>query len=229
VFVIKAIWACNRKSDIPDSEFYTWWRDVHGVQEWRPQEGLRRYVQHHTLAEARVASPHPTHDGASIGWFDSFEAMRDTFAQPRNPPWSTTRFQPQMDVAIATEQVVIDGDTRAEMVKAIFIAARHPRLSVDEYQQRWREVHGELWSRVPGIRRYVQNHAVTEAYGQPYDPNRPDRTATHDGWAEFWFDDLASLRHAMITPEGMAAREEAAGLFASPRSIVIARETPIKG
>jgi hypothetical protein len=180
------------------------------------------------LAEARDASPHPTHDGASIGWFDSFEAMRETFAQPRNPPWSTSLFQPQMDVAIATEQVVIDGATRPEMVKAIFIAARHPSLAVEEFQERWRGAFSEMWTHVPGLQRYVQNHAVTEAYGRPYDPNRSDRFATHDGWAELWFDDLPSLRHGLTTPAGLAAREEAAGLFAAPLTVVIARETPIK-
>ena len=226
--MIKAIWACRRKPGIPDAEFYSWWRDVHGLKEWRPQEGIRRYIQHHTLAEARNDVPYPTHDGASIGWFDSFDAMRDTFAQPRIPPWSPTLFEPQMDVAIATERVVLDGETRPDMVKAIIVAARHPRLSVEEFQEHWRKVHGNLWAQVPGVRRYVQNHAITEAYGQPYDPNRADRFATHDGWAELWFDDLAALRDALTTPESRAALDDAERLFASPVSIVVARETPIK-
>ena len=46
--------------------------------------------------------------------------------------------------------------------------------------------HGELVSRIPGLRRYVQNHGVKEAYAV--------RPLTHDGFSEMWFDDLAATR-----------------------------------
>jgi uncharacterized protein (TIGR02118 family) len=213
---------------MPDPEFFDWWRDVHGMQEWRPQEGIRRYVQHHTLAEARDLPLKPTHDGASIGWFDDFEQMRATFAKLKDVKWGPSRFDPKMDVAIATEHVVVDGATRPDMVKGIFVASRHPNLSVDEFQRHWREVHGELWAKVPGVRRYVQNHAIPEAYTRAYNPDRKDRTVTHDGWSELWFDDLSALERALATAEREDARQDAAGLFATPLAVVIGRETPIK-
>jgi hypothetical protein len=66
------------------------------------------------------------------------------------------------------------------------------------------------------MRRYVQNHAVMEAYAF--------RGMTHDGWSEAWFDDLDSLYRAVASPEWKALREDGATLFANPIGVGIARE-----
>jgi hypothetical protein len=70
---------------------------------------------------------------------------------------------------------------------------------------------------VPGLRRYVQNHGVREAYV-------PGTTQTHDGWAEMWFDDLASLQAARKSPEWQALGEDGGTLFTYPMGIGVARE-----
>jgi uncharacterized protein (TIGR02118 family) len=225
--MIKAVWACNRLAGIPDEEFYPWWREVHGHQEWANRNGLRRYVQHHTLPEARGGDPAPTHDGASIAWFDDFDQMRAVFAAPKERPWSATKFNAAMDVVIANERVVVEGATTPQMVKAIVLARRRPDLSRDDFLRHWYEVHGSLWAKVPGVRRYVQNHGIAETYARPYDPARETRVATHDGWSEIWFDDLAALRRAFASPARQAASEDGRQLFAYPMSVVIARENPI--
>ena len=117
---------------------------------------------------------------------------------------------------VATEQVVQEGATLPGMVKAVFMVAKKPGLTVQEFQQHWLNVHGPLVSKLPGLRRYVQNPAVLEAYAL--------RPMTHDGFSELWFDDLASLQNAATTPEWHAVAEDAHTLFADPVGLVIARE-----
>jgi uncharacterized protein (TIGR02118 family) len=112
--------------------------------------------------------------------------------------------------------VIVDGPTNPQMVKAIFIASKLPGLTRDEFFDHWQNHHGRLGARLPGLRRYVQNHAITEAYA---DPGR-----THEGWSELWFDDLRSLRAAVNSPDWKTLGEDGATLFAAPMGVGVARE-----
>ena len=71
------------------------------------------------------------------------------------------------------------------------IVSRVPGLTHKEFFDRWEERHGMLVTRIPGVRRYVQNHAIVEAL--------PEHPMTHDGWSEVWYDDLASIHRATLT------------------------------
>jgi uncharacterized protein (TIGR02118 family) len=116
----------------------------------------------------------------------------------------------------AREHVIVDGTAAPEMVKAIFIVSKLPGLTLTEFFERWQHHHGPLVADTPGLRRYVQNHALPDAYaggGQ-----------THDGWSELWFEDLASLHRAASSAEWQAAREDGAMLFAEPIGVGVARE-----
>jgi uncharacterized protein (TIGR02118 family) len=117
---------------------------------------------------------------------------------------------------VAEERVVVDGPTTREMVKAIFIASKLPGLTLDRFFDHWQNDHGRLAARVPGLRRYVQNHAIPAVYA--------DGAQTHDGWSELWFDDLASLRAAVASKEWQALREDGATLFTYPLGVGVARE-----
>jgi len=220
--MIKAIWAAQRVPGMSDEAFYRHWGEVHGGL-GRRVVGMRRYVQHHTLAEARGGGGVPvTHDGASVAWFADLGVMRESFATPE---WqamgadSPNLFDPAqpMAVAFARERVIVDGPTTPTMVKLIAVVRRAPGLAVAEFQQRWAEGHGALGARLPGLRRLVQNHALPEAYeGKP--------SMTHDGWAELWFDDLAALQRSMASPAWQTLADDGATLFAAPLVAVIARE-----
>jgi uncharacterized protein (TIGR02118 family) len=102
------------------------------------------------------------------------------------------------------------------MVKAIFIVSKLPGLTLSEFFERWEHAHGPLAARVPGLRRYVQNHALPEAY--------VGRGQTHDGWSELWFDDLGALGRAVASPEWRVLRDDGAMLFAAPIGVGVARE-----
>jgi uncharacterized protein (TIGR02118 family) len=116
----------------------------------------------------------------------------------------------------AEERVIVDGDTNPQMVKAIYIAAKLPGLTLGEFFDRWHNHHGPLVAKAPGLRRYVQNHAIPSAYA--------GRTMTHDGWSELWFDDLSALQNAVSSAEWQTVREDGATLFAYPMGVGVARE-----
>jgi uncharacterized protein (TIGR02118 family) len=117
---------------------------------------------------------------------------------------------------VATERVIVEGPTAPGMVKAIFVMARKPGLTVQEFQERWCDHHGQLVAQLPGLKRYVQNHAIPAAYGL--------RPMTHDGFSELWFDDVVALQTAVASREGQAVTKDGETLFAEPLGLVIARE-----
>jgi uncharacterized protein (TIGR02118 family) len=212
------------------AEFHRYWAESHGPL-FSNTKNLWGYVQHLTLAESYDGDPRPTHDGASMFWYEDLEALRnppknaeavalseavradDRQLFDRLPGWPLSHKRASV---IATERIIVDGKTTPEMVKAIFVASRIPGLTPDEFFQHWLEVHGPLGAQVPGLRRYVQNHAVPEAYNI--------RGMTHDGWSELWFDDLAALHRAVASPEWQALRDDGRTLFAQPMAVIIARE-----
>lgn len=212
------------------AEFHRYWAESHGPL-FAKTRNLRRYVQHLTLPEAYGKDPAPTFDGVSMFWYDDLDSLRNPPNAPedvalreavraddaqlfdRLPGWPLHHKRASV---IAAERVVVDGPTSPSMVKAIFVASRHPGLTPPEFFDHWYEVHGPLGAKVPGLRRYVQNHAIFEAYSI--------RPMTHDGWAEMWFDDLESLQRAVASPEWQALREDGRDLFAQPMGVGVARE-----
>ena len=86
------------------------------------------------------------------------------------------------------------------MVKIVYCITRKPELSDEQFHTYWRETHGPIAARIPGVRRYVQSHAYdssVERWGESY-----------DGVAELWFDDESALQAAMGTAEVNAALED---------------------
>jgi hypothetical protein len=189
--MIKAIGAAIRHPTnraLPD--FQRYWAESHGtVWAYVDAPQPRRYVQHVTLPEAYEGEPKPTHDGASMFWYDDLDALRTPVNTPeaqalreaigaddrqlfdRQPGWPAHHKRASV---VANERVVVDGAKTPEMVKGVFILSRMPGLTHQEFFEHWYEVHGPLAAKLPGLRRYVQNHAILELYGA--------RPMTHDGW-----------------------------------------------
>ena len=230
--MIKVLAPANRHpSNRSLADFHRYWAESHGPL-FANTGYLRRYVQHLSLPESYDGEPRSNLDGASMFWYDDLGALR----HPSDLPEAVALreavraddqqlFDRDMDTwplhqkrasITATERVVVDGKPEASMVKAIFMAGRLPGLTHDEFFGHWFEVHGALASKLPGLRRYVQNHALLEAYTV--------RQMTHDGWAELWFDDLEALRRAYSSPQWEALRDDGRTLFAQPMGVVIARE-----
>jgi uncharacterized protein (TIGR02118 family) len=86
------------------------------------------------------------------------------------------------------------------MIKTIAAIARRPDVSHEDFVRHWVEVHAPLVRAVPGVRRYVQDHVVSEHPA----PNAAPIGAAIDGFAELWFDDRAAMDRAFASPEGQA-------------------------
>ena len=81
------------------------------------------------------------------------------------------------------------------MTKVIYVVHKRPDMDRDEFRRYWRDVHGPLAAKMPGLRKYVQNYPLPyAAYGDP----------PCDGIAELWFDSAEALRVAFASPEGAA-------------------------
>jgi uncharacterized protein (TIGR02118 family) len=106
------------------------------------------------------------------------------------------------------------------MVKLIYCISKKPGLSVEEFQRYWRDTHGPIAGRIPGLRRYVQCHVVPELYGR--------QTPAYDGAAELWFDDLDAMRSAMQSDEVKAAMEDEKNFIDHTRvASFVTREKPV--
>jgi uncharacterized protein (TIGR02118 family) len=71
---------------------------------------------------------------------------------------------------------------------------RRASLSPAQFRKHWREVHGPIAARLPGLRKYHQNHVVdAEQRGIDY----PRGPLTIDGLSELWFDDEDAMRRAL--------------------------------
>jgi uncharacterized protein (TIGR02118 family) len=91
------------------------------------------------------------------------------------------------------------------MLKLVYCISRRPDLTPEEFLRYWREVHGPIGARIPGLRRLVQSHMVHV----PGEVNEPD----FDGMAELWFDDGRALVTARQSPEWRASSDDEANFI----------------
>jgi uncharacterized protein (TIGR02118 family) len=91
------------------------------------------------------------------------------------------------------------------MVKLVYCITKSAGCSDEEFFRYWKNVHGPLGARIPGLRRLVQSHRVSV----PGDKHSPD----YDGVAELWFDDLEALLAARQSPEWRASSDDEANFI----------------
>ena len=82
------------------------------------------------------------------------------------------------------------------MVKLFFILRRKPGLSTDEFHRYWKEVHGPIVARLPGLVRYFQHHVVSMPRPEYAQDDQPI-----DGIVETWWESAEALEHVKSTPE----------------------------
>jgi uncharacterized protein (TIGR02118 family) len=86
------------------------------------------------------------------------------------------------------------------MIKLVYCFARKADISPDEFSRYWRDVHGPIGLRIPGLRRFVQSVAI-------HDP-RDLQAPSFDGMVELWFDDIEAILRARASPEWQASTED---------------------
>src|SRR5579884_4256605 len=107
------------------------------------------------------------------------------------------------------------------MVKSMVFFKRRPGMEVEAFRRYWLEEHPKVVLKLPGIRRYVQNHPTLSAYEGGREP-------VYDGVAEVWFDDWEALRASGRAPAYQdVLADEANFLDPSSRRALIVEEQPI--
>ena len=99
------------------------------------------------------------------------------------------------------------------MTKMVVVLHRKDGMSREEFRAYWRDVHGALGARMPGVRRYVQNHVVAD--GAPF-----------DGIAEMWFDSPADMQAAFTSEAAQEAARDVVN-FLSGQQVVLVEEVEI--
>lgn len=94
------------------------------------------------------------------------------------------------------------------MIKLIVLFRRKEAMTLEDFEQHWRNQHAALVSRLPGLRRYVQSQTLRSGY-------RKQQPAC-DGVAELLFDDTSALRALQDSPE-------LAAVLADERNFIDAR------
>ena len=221
--MVKLVACLKRRPGVSVEAFQQHWRTQHAEIVVR-QAGLRRYVQNHVLPTA-YARGEPLFDGVAEAWFDDVEAMRRLAptAEYRAVRADEPRFLdvPAMRVVLTDEVAIVDGAAPLDAVVGIAFLTRRAGIAPEAFQRHWREVHGPLVARVPGLRRYVQSHARLGGYAA-------GRTPPFDGVPLAWFDDTAALRPASAGPELARVRaDEPSFLAAGPVPFVLARAVEI--
>ncbi len=110
------------------------------------------------------------------------------------------------------------------MIKTIGLLTRKSDWTHERFVRHWVDTHAPLALKVPGLRRYVQNHIRGER-------TRADIQATAveiDGIAELWFDDQAALEAAARTPEMKALHADGALFIGRIKSWVVEEKVVIE-
>ena len=95
------------------------------------------------------------------------------------------------------------------MVKVLYILYKRQDMATSSFQDYWRNVHGPLAARIPGLRRYVENHPYPDPHGDPLPA---------DGVAELEFDSIEAMQAALATPEGQAMLADIANFIDTQRA-----------
>lgn len=104
--------------------------------------------------------------------------------------------------------------------KLMFVLFRRSDLSRDACLKQWNgERHCAISGKIPGLRRWTQNHVVSE-----------EGERLPDGIGELWFDDREALQAAMGSAEMGAAVEDATTFLDMDRTYaVVVEEKPVLG
>ena len=97
------------------------------------------------------------------------------------------------------------------MIRLTFVLRRKASLSLSDFQQYWREVHGPLVARhatTLNIMRYVQVHTLEDAVNDQLASDRGGMEKPYDGVAELWWTSRDALSSTFGNAAGQAAAKE---------------------
>lgn len=110
------------------------------------------------------------------------------------------------------------------MLVRMGLLRRRPDLSPEAFRRHWREVHGHLAARLPGLVAYHQNHVVDR---RQLGIDHPRGSWDIDGISELWFDSEAAMRAGIGSPAYGPVREDSALFLAETRIVTVEQRTVV--
>ena len=105
------------------------------------------------------------------------------------------------------------------MIKFIALITRKEGMPFEAFDAHWRDVHGPLIAKAPGLRRYVQSHLCNDL--------GPEYQQAFDGMSEAWFDDMDAFVNAFRSPEWAAAVADVPNFMQDRGKWLLTTEVPI--
>jgi uncharacterized protein (TIGR02118 family) len=208
----------TRKTTHDDAPFHHYWRETHGPIAARIKQ-VHRYVQSHRIPYDGANSPY---DGEAEVSLDNLQALAELRASKEYLEGALADERNFIDLKrvewmSTTDYVVTDGPAGEGLIKGVWQIKRKPGMALGEFRQYWRETHGPIAARLPGLRRYVQSHLIDDAYlyAEP----------RFDGVAQLWFDSAVAMRAAFESPQGTASGADGVKFVdQSSQSMFVAQE-----
>ena len=104
------------------------------------------------------------------------------------------------------------------MIKMVFMFRKRPDLDEKEFLEYWRETHPQISGKLPGLRKYIQHHAV---------PGPDGSLPPCDGFSEMWWDDAESMESSLASPEGQAALADVENFLDTESQVVFSVEQTV--
>jgi uncharacterized protein (TIGR02118 family) len=98
--------------------------------------------------------------------------------------------------------------------KVIWLVRFRQDMAREDVVRWWREDHGPLAGKTPGMVRYVQNHWTDPLESETFLVD-PDGQLAFDGHAEHWFETYETYKAAMASPEWAATQRDGPNGFDS--------------
>lgn len=205
------------KPGMTEAEFQRYWLDVHAVRYASRIPQIRKY-----LIDTRIPfgndSTEPLWSGVAEIWLRNEE---EQLASLQTEEFLQGARLDEPNWAAFWRTVVLDTDAHELLpgsprvgeeagVKLILLAKRKEGLPLQDFRDRSLGELGAATLRVPGLRRYLQNHTRDAFYGVG--------EAVLDAAFQLWFDDVHALQAALDSPE-FARAEQALRSLAETRYI----------
>lgn len=128
--------------------------------------------------------------------------------------WSTRPQQPLRPWFVTVEHVLRRPEVGAGQLKILGSAYKLDSFTTEAFFAYWRDVHGPLSAKAPGLRGYVVSEVTSRLSG----------TVHADGFVEQWWPDQATLDAANASPEVAVAWADVANYAATTGTFWLVRE-----
>ncbi|MEU8693791.1 EthD family reductase [Streptomyces sp. NPDC048665] len=196
--MIHQIILAHPKPGMSEEEFQRYWVEEHAIRYASRIPQIKRYCVNTRIPRPGDATD-PLWSGAAEIWLENEEEQLASLQTPEflegarldEPRWAAfwRTVVLDTDAHVVVEGAGADGPT----TKLLVLVKRREGLPLREFRDRSLNRHARLAEKIPGLRRYLQNHTRDAFYGVG--------EAVLDCAYQLWFDTAEAYETARETPE----------------------------